>query len=111
MILRSQNKYLYLIYTYDSNIIIHRYKYNKNTYTLSYYLTEIEDFVIQRVKQLRIEKGMSQRVFADNINLSQGFIRDCESPHKRAKYNINHLNEIAKVFECSFSYFFPDKPF
>jgi len=69
-------------------------------------MTEIEDFVIQRVKQLRIEKGMSQRVFADNINLSQGFIRDCESPHKRAKYNINHLNEIAKVFECSFSYFF-----
>ena len=65
-------------------------------------MTEIEDFVIQRVKQLRIEKGMSQRVFADNINLSQGFIRDCESPH---------LNEIAKVFECSFSYFFPDKPF
>ena len=54
-------------------------------------MTEIEDFVIQRVKQLRIEKGMSQRVFADNINLSQGFIRDCESPHKRAKYNINHL--------------------
>lgn len=41
MILRSQNKYLYLIYTYDSNIIIHRYKYNKNTYTLSYYLKEI----------------------------------------------------------------------
>lgn len=74
-------------------------------------MTEIEDFVIQRVIQLRIEKGMSQRVFADNINLSQGFIRDCESPHKRAKYNINHLNEIAKVFECSFSYFFPDKPF
>ena len=30
-------------------------------------MTEIEDFVIQRVKQLRIEKGMSQRVFADNI--------------------------------------------
>lgn len=72
-------------------------------------MTQIEDFVIQRVKELRIEKGMSQREFGDNINLSQGFIRDCESPRKRAKYNLNHLNEIVRVFGCSFSYFFPDK--
>lgn len=72
-------------------------------------MTPIEDYVIQKVKQLRIEKGMSQREFGDNINLSQGFIRDCESPRKRSKYNINHLNEIVKVFGCKFSDFFPDE--
>lgn len=45
-------------------------------------MTEIEDFVIQRVKQLRIEKGMSQRVFADNINLSQGLSAIVKVPTK-----------------------------
>lgn len=72
-------------------------------------MTAIEDFVIQRVKALREQKGMSQQEFADNINLSQGFIRDCENPYKRAKYNLNHLNEIVRVFGCSFAYFFPEK--
>lgn len=71
-------------------------------------MTAIEDYVIQKVKKIRLERGLSQQAFADHINLSQGFIRDCESPHKRAKYNLNHLNEIAKVFNIKFSDFFPD---
>lgn len=71
-------------------------------------MTRIEEYVIQQVKKFRIEKNMSQQAFADNINVSQGFIRDCESPHKRAKYNLNHLNEIVKVFDCKFSDFLPD---
>lgn len=70
-------------------------------------MTPIEDYVIQQVKRLRTEQGLSQQAFADNLNISQGFIRDCESPHKRAKYNLNHLNEIVKVFGCKFSDFFP----
>lgn len=72
-------------------------------------MTPIEDYVIQKVKQIRLERGMSQRAFADNINLSQRFIRDIENPHKNSKYNLNHLNEIIKVFGCSFADFFPDK--
>lgn len=74
-------------------------------------MTAIEDFVIQQVKKFRIEHKLSQQAFADYINVSQGFIRDCESPHKRAKYNINHLNEIVKVFNCKFAYFFQSKLF
>lgn len=72
-------------------------------------MTAIDDYVIQKVKKFRIERGLSQQSFADNINVSQGFIRDCESPHKRAKYNLNHLNEIVKVFDCKFSDFLPDR--
>lgn len=71
-------------------------------------MTPIENYVIQKVRKLRIERGMSQREFGDNINLSQSFIRDCESPYKRSKYNLNHLNEIVRVFGCSFDYFFPE---
>lgn len=69
----------------------------------------IEKYVNEKVRELRLEKGMSQQEFGDNINLSQAFIRDCESPRKNSKYNIRHLNEIVKVFGCSFSYFFPDQ--
>ena len=74
-------------------------------------MTQIEDYVIQRVTALRIEKGMSQQEFADNLNLSRSFIRDCENPYKRSKYNLNHLNEIVRVFGCDFGYFFPEKAF
>lgn len=73
-------------------------------------MAPIEDYVIRQVKRLRIEKGLSQQAFGDNINLSQSFIRDCEHPRKRSKYNLKHLNEIARVFGCDFSYFFPDQP-
>lgn len=71
-------------------------------------MTQIEKYVIDRVTKFRLERGLSQREFGDNINLSQAFIKDVENPKKRAKYNLNHLNEIVKVFECKFSDFLPD---
>lgn len=69
----------------------------------------IEAYINNRVKALRLDKGISQQAFGDNLNLSQSFIRDCENPYRETKYNLRHLNEIVKVFGCSFSYFFPDK--
>lgn len=74
-------------------------------------MKKLEDYIIQKVKQMRIDNNLSQQELADYINVSQSFIRDCEHPKRRAKYNINHLNELAKVFKCSFSDFFPDRPF
>lgn len=71
-------------------------------------MTPIEEYVIKKVTQFRVEKGLSQREFADNLNLSQGFIRDIENPKKRAKYNLNHINSIVKIFACKFSDFVPE---
>lgn len=73
-------------------------------------MTYLEDYIIQMVKRMRMENNLSQQELADYINVSQSFIRDCENPKRRAKYNINHLNELAKVFKCSFADFFPDLP-
>jgi hypothetical protein len=42
--------------------------------------------------------------------MSNGFIGNAESPIKRAKYNLQHINEIAKVFECSPKDLMPQKP-
>lgn len=73
-------------------------------------INPIDQYVIDKVKELRIEKGISQAELADYINLSRGFIGDVENPRLRAKYNLNHLNEIAKVLGCSVKDFLPDKP-
>lgn len=72
--------------------------------------TKIEQYVIDRVKEKRMEQHISQVALADNINVSKGFIGNVEVPTNDYKYNINHLNEIAKVLKCSIKDFFPDKP-
>lgn len=73
-------------------------------------LTPIEQHVIDVVKKKRDEKGYSQKELAYRLDLSIGFIGDIESPKERAKYNLNHINELAKVFECSPKDFLPDVP-
>ncbi len=74
-------------------------------------ISAIEQFVIDRVRELRKEKGWSQRDLADEINVSQGFIGDVESIKERAKYNLNHINDIAKALGISPKDLMPDNPF
>jgi len=69
----------------------------------------IEQFVIDRVRDMRQEKGISQAELAGRIDVSRGFIGAVENPRQRAKYNLSVLNEIAKVFDCSIRDFFPEK--
>ena len=71
--------------------------------------TEIEQFVIDRVKQKRIEAGLSQADLATHLNVSNGFIGKVESPKYDTKYNLNHINMLAKIFNCSPAIFLPDK--
>jgi transcriptional regulator with XRE-family HTH domain len=70
---------------------------------------KIEQFVIDRVRDIRQEKGISQAELAGRIDVSRGFIGAVENPRQRAKYNLIVLNEIAKVFDCSIRDFFPEK--
>jgi transcriptional regulator with XRE-family HTH domain len=72
--------------------------------------SNLDDYIIQKVKQKRIEKGLSQRAFADNLNLSQSFIAHVENPKQRGKYNINHINGFARFFDCSLYEFLPEYP-
>jgi transcriptional regulator with XRE-family HTH domain len=74
-------------------------------------LTPIEQYVIDRVRAIRQEKGLSQRDIAYQIDIDQSFLAAVESPKGRAKYNLNHLNELAKLFQCSPKDFLPDEPF
>jgi transcriptional regulator with XRE-family HTH domain len=70
----------------------------------------IDQFVIDAIRELRIKNGISQREIAYHLNISEGFIGNIENPNYRAKYNLNHINEIAKILECSPKDFLPEKP-
>ena len=73
-------------------------------------ISPVEQFVIDKVREMRIERDISQRDLAYQLDISSGFIGDVETVKSRAKYNINQLNEIAKIFKCSIKDFFPDEP-
>jgi len=69
--------------------------------------TEIEQYVIKRVKEIRVEKGISQAKLAHLIDLSVGFVGNVENPKHIAKWNLNHLERIASVLGVSMREFFP----
>jgi len=72
-------------------------------------ITQIEQFVISRIKKMREDAGLSQAEFAFKMELSYGFIGHVESPNHRAKYNLNHINKAVEIFDCEFSDIFPVK--
>ncbi len=73
-------------------------------------LHPIDKYVIQKVKEMRLKKGLSQSQLSFELDLSNSLISKVESGKYNKKYNIYHLNEIAKVLDCSLSDFLPKKP-
>ena len=69
--------------------------------------SEIEEFVINKVKEIRIAKGFSQEDIASILDTSRGFIGQVESPNHAAKYNLNHLNLLADELGVSPQIFLP----
>jgi len=72
--------------------------------------SKIDQFVINKVKEKRAEKQISQADLAYELGISVGFIGKIESPKYAAHYNVKHLNQIAKILECSPQDFLPKKP-
>ena len=73
--------------------------------------TDIEAYVINKVKEMREALNLSQSELAAELNVSNGFIGQVESSKYPAKYNLNHLNKLAIIFKCSVKDFIPDTPF
>jgi DNA-binding XRE family transcriptional regulator len=72
--------------------------------------SKFEIAVIDKVKQLRMEKNLTQDDLAAILNSSRGFIGQVESPNSPSKYNLNHLNKLALELGCSPKTFLPEKP-
>ena len=73
--------------------------------------SDIETFVINKVREKREEAKLSQSELAVKLEVSNGFIGQAESSNNDTKYNLNHLNKLALIFDCSIKDFMPDKPF
>ena len=72
----------------------------------------IEQYIINRVKELRLMQGKTQLDLAEAMGFkSTGYIGKIESdnPSNQESYNIDHLNQLAKILDCSPKDFWPDK--
>ncbi|WP_343702184.1 helix-turn-helix transcriptional regulator [Chitinophaga sp.] len=72
--------------------------------------SSIDNYVVNKVKEKRLEKKLSQAELAYELNVSVGFIGKVESANYPSHYNIKHLNELAKILDCSPQDFLPKKP-
>ena len=72
--------------------------------------SKIDTYVIERVKEKRIEKNLTQADLAYELGMSVGFIGKVESPRYASHYNLKHLNDLAHILKCSPQDFLPKKP-
>lgn len=69
--------------------------------------SDIDLFVINKIKEKRKELNVSQRGMAVILDCTAGFIGQVESENSDTKYSVHQLYLIAKDFECSPADFFP----
>ena len=72
--------------------------------------TKVQLYTSEKAKQYRLDADMSLRYLGDCLNVSHTFIHDVEDPEKDQAYNLNHINELAKIFKCTLWDFLPEKP-
>lgn len=72
--------------------------------------TTLELFIIKAVKTRRLGLKINPSKLSKEIGLNRSFIGKIENLKLGNRYNVNQLNEIAKVLECSITDFFP-KPY
>jgi len=72
--------------------------------------SSVDWYIVNKVRDLRVKKGMSQEELAIHLGISRGFVGHIESPEFVSKYSMVQLNEIAKIFKCSPRDFLPEKP-
>lgn len=71
--------------------------------------TTIEQYIIEAVRKRRKELGISPNKLSLEIGLVRNFVNFTENYTRGYKYNSNHLNEFAKILDCSISDFYPPK--
>jgi transcriptional regulator with XRE-family HTH domain len=63
--------------------------------------SKFELAVIEKIRNMRIARKLSQEDIAVFINTTRGFVGQVESEDSRSRYSINHLNKIAIGLKCS----------
>ncbi|MFT3823699.1 MAG: helix-turn-helix transcriptional regulator [Chitinophagaceae bacterium] len=73
-------------------------------------ITPIDQYVIETVKNLRKQQGLTQQDIATIIGTHRTFVTDAESSNRPHKYSLRHVNMLAKHFGISPRLFLPDDP-
>lgn len=66
----------------------------------------IEELVIQKIKQLRIERNISQLALSDILGISDGQIGNIESPRYQHKYTLKQIYTFCSFIEYPFERIF-----
>lgn len=72
--------------------------------------SEIELFAINKARSLRDEAKLSQSELAFKLGVSNGFVGQVESTKFPSKYNLDHIDKLAVIFNCSPKDFLPELP-
>lgn len=70
--------------------------------------TKFDLQIVDIVRKKRLEIGYSQEQLANLLGVSNGFIGKVESSKFSSKYNLNHINKLANIFQCSPRELIPD---
>ncbi|MGN7721763.1 helix-turn-helix domain-containing protein [Chitinophaga sp. 22620] len=72
----------------------------------------IDNYIIDKVREKREAAKMTQEELSEKAGFnSNGFVGQAESPKYSKRYNLQHLNKFALIFNCSPKDFLPDAPF
>lgn len=71
-------------------------------------MSEFDYMLINHVRQLRIQNGLTQLQLTQQMKLADGFVSKVETLVERAKYSIRHLPLLAKAFNCTISEVLPE---
>ncbi|HPH47265.1 MAG TPA: helix-turn-helix transcriptional regulator [Chryseolinea sp.] len=74
-------------------------------------ISQLDWYLINQVKKLRKEKGISQADLSVKMGFSEKLIGSIENPTLKAKYNISHINLLATALDCTIYDLLPSKPF
>ena len=69
--------------------------------------TKIDTAIIKKVKELREKQDVSQRILAEVLSTTPGFIGQAESDKCATKYSAAQIYMLAEFFECEVSDIFP----
>lgn len=71
--------------------------------------TDTQILILNRIKQLRVEKGYSQQQMADLLNVTNGQIGNIESLRQPHKYTLAQMKKICDEFKISVAELLTDK--
>ncbi len=71
--------------------------------------TTIEIYIIEAVRKKREELKITPNKLSLEMGLVRNFVTCTEAYTRGYKYNSNHLNELAKILDCSIADFYPSR--